>query len=232
MDQAKRGVVCGPKYDWIFTEFSLAHNKIPPQLKGASRLLCAYFRGRLKFADNIFGPLETDTVQLDVRNNSVVIPEKWLLHARKNGSIHLLQGITNRLNVTCNLLSVQGVWPEDVKNELFIFLKQHISWYNVFSANESSVQLVDKGEEHHVLDFTPKILYSYLQCDSKVLKQCTTTSFFFKCMQSCNQIKSFPINVLKRIDENDITTYVLQIFRYMLEGHHRGCVPPVGFNAF
>ena len=92
-----------------------------------SRELCAYFKGRLKHEDVLFGCLfDVSDLGYVARADAVWTPPKaWEQKSRKNGTFKALQHLASRVDATCSLLAARTAWPPAIRARLHDFLQAH-----------------------------------------------------------------------------------------------------------
>lgn len=90
-----------------------------------SRELCAYFKGRLVYAEVLFGNFwNVEDDDFTLRDEVWSPPETWVRNAARDGSARALRRLTVRIDCTCCLLAAQVAWPTEVLTRLYDYLRR------------------------------------------------------------------------------------------------------------
>ena len=141
--------------------------------------------------------------------------------------------LARRINMLCLLLSVHGVWPEAVLQELYESLKNHAACFAEMSA-PNGVRCPPRPLALPLL----AVFECFSDAASSQSRGCPAhlQSFivaFKRSMQSNNQAKNFPTHFLKYVAKDpDLQSQVKSVLCFFFFGMRKCAKRPVGFNTF
>lgn len=212
-----------------------AHSS-PAAEKLQSRELCAYFKGRLKHEDVLFGDLfDVSNLNCVARAGGVWTPPKaWEQNSRKNGTFRALQHLASRVDATCSLLAARAAWPPAVRARLHDFLQAHcrliVKCEKEASGPTPSMARAPEAALPRGARVGLRIALGLIDRSTKTHED-VLTNLLARAMSSSTNNKVFFTFLQKQMEGGQTSAFVQELTWATLAGTYHNCHPSVGVKT-